>query len=744
MSVLWDAIEFWPIRAILVGGGILLAGRLLMGAFGQPSRRAFIGTAAVVAALLVIPVSLLPGWLPLTVETATPNQVSAAAPTDMPRALSGPADEGEELDILPDPDPAAERAHVDKPLTANELASAINPGRAEIAAGTESTVDWRSIIFVAYGFMVALLLGRLVVGQLALERLWRKAVPAPAWAEGLFSELARRTSPRAQLRISRPAAGPVCFGVWRPRVVVPAEFLATGDRLALKAILTHELAHLVRRDPLTGWLFGLARAVYFVWPWLAGLRREVRLAQEHLADADAARTAGPTDYAEMLIGMTRARPAPLGAAGVRGPSSELYRRVTMILRTSGRVEQRCPRRWALALGGGLTALAAAAAGLYLEPRPAVAAEPAKKEPDKPATKPDPLAEALEKIKKDLGDNPEAVKQLELLLKMLKEGMPAGVDAFPVPVPRVDGQPPRPVLRPRPVPAPPAVDPGGPPGPRVRPIEPPDLDKEIEQAQEMLRKQLEQMAIQLGGRGVRGGGLMLGPDGVLRPIGPSGGRLGIRVEKPSDVLTSQLDLPAGQGLVCIDVPADSPAGRAGIKPNDILLEVAGKPVPNSRDEFVKGLSDVKPDTPVDVVLLRKGKKETVKGLKLPEPKEFGDLPGFPRGVIPDFPALPQLRPAPGAVPGPFDDGGFPGAARKPGVVVGPGETARVEQVNDAFTVFYTKDGVKVTISGSKDVDGVAKAESIEIEANGKTTKAESIDKLPKEYQDLARSAMKAVK
>ena len=55
----------------------------------------------------------------------------------------------------------------------------------------------------------------------------------------------------------------------------------------------------------------------------------------------------------------------------------------------------------------------------------------------------------------------------------------------------------------------------------------------------------------------------------------------------------------------------------------------------------------------------------------------------------------------------------------------------------------KNGVKVTIAGTKE-GGTPKAESIEVDDNGKTTRAESIDKLPKEYQDLAKTAMKAVK
>ena len=152
---------------------------------------------------------------------------------------------------------------------------------------------------------------------------------------------------------------------------------------------------------------------------------------------------------ELLVAVARARPASGGRVSV--DRFELYRRVTMILRTSGRVEGRCPRRWALALGGGLTALAVFAAGLYVQPRPAVAAEPAKIDAEKPAAKPDPLTDALDKLKKDLGDNPEAVKQLEELLKMLKQGKPTGADAIPVPAPRVGG------LRPLPVPQPPRVD-----------------------------------------------------------------------------------------------------------------------------------------------------------------------------------------------------------------------------------------------------------------------------------------------
>ena len=52
-------------------------------------------------------------------------------------------------------------------------------------------------------------------------------------------------------------------------------------------------------------------------------------------------------------------------------------------------------------------------------------------------------------------------------------------------------------------------------------------------------------------------------------------------------------------------------------------------------------EIKPDTAVDFVVLRKGKRETIKGVKLPEAKPVAEFPAFP--------VLPDLVP-PVAVPG----------------------------------------------------------------------------------------------
>jgi len=74
MTQLWDILGLWPVRVVLVGGTVLLAGRVLLALSRQPARRVWIGTAAVVAALLAIPLSLIPAWVHVSVPAQTPSR----------------------------------------------------------------------------------------------------------------------------------------------------------------------------------------------------------------------------------------------------------------------------------------------------------------------------------------------------------------------------------------------------------------------------------------------------------------------------------------------------------------------------------------------------------------------------------------------------------------------------------------------------------------------------------------------
>ena len=66
-----------------------------------------------------------------------------------------------------------------------------------------------------------------------------------------------------------------------------------------------------------------------------------------------------------------------------------------------------------------------------------------------------------------------------------------------------------------------------------------------------------------------------------------------------------------------------------------------------------------DQPVDATVLRKGKRETVKGMKLPD-APASPFPGFPGGLPPNFPNLPKIQPVP-LPPPPVPVPNPPGAA-----------------------------------------------------------------------------------
>lgn len=134
---------------------------------------------------------------------------------------------------------------------------------------------------------------------------------------------------------------PFVAGFWRPRVVVPLDFLDGLSDAAARAALLHELAHARRRDPLRRLLARLLADVLWLNPLFACLLRRLEAGFEVAADRVALRQgASPRDLAVALVhACTRwgtARPgalvAPLGGSG----SASLHERVAELRRPSGR------------------------------------------------------------------------------------------------------------------------------------------------------------------------------------------------------------------------------------------------------------------------------------------------------------------------------------------------------------------------------------------------------------------------
>ena len=118
-------------------------------------------------------------------------------------------------------------------------------------------------------------LGLLATGFWRLRRYRRNSIPlepAPAWAV------------EADLRLSSEIASPVTFGLWKPVVLLPANF-PEFDRGLQDAILCHEILHVRRRDWLAMLAEELVRAGLWFHPAIWWLLGEIQLAREQTVDS---------------------------------------------------------------------------------------------------------------------------------------------------------------------------------------------------------------------------------------------------------------------------------------------------------------------------------------------------------------------------------------------------------------------------------------------------------------------------
>src|ERR1043166_479684 len=92
--------------------------------------------------------------------------------------------------------------------------------------------------------------------------------------------------------------------------------------------------------------------------------------------------------------------------------------------------------------------------------------------------------------------------------------------------------------------------------------------------------------------------------------------GLRLKKPDANLRQQLGLDENEGLVVAGVDPNSPADKAGLKSNDVLVKINDKSVPTDFDAFQKLVKDQKVDQAADIVIVREGKEQTLKAAKMP--------------------------------------------------------------------------------------------------------------------------------
>jgi WD40 repeat protein/beta-lactamase regulating signal transducer with metallopeptidase domain len=228
---------------------------------------------------------------------------------------------------------------------------------------------YAATVTLAYLVGIVLMLTRLAAALHGGRRLRLAATPI---SDGPVAELVRRQAQRLGMKTAPLVAWcgrmsvPVVVGIIRPMILLPSA-LATGfDPLQLEALITHELAHIRRFDPLVNLLQRLIEVLLFFHPAVWYVSRRVSAERENACD-DLVLLAGwpAVRYAHALLqmaevcqvvrGLSPESSAALAATG--GGSSQFKRRVLRLLDIDDAPRLRLTRAGAMAAAVALVFIA---------------------------------------------------------------------------------------------------------------------------------------------------------------------------------------------------------------------------------------------------------------------------------------------------------------------------------------------------------------------------------------------------
>ena len=146
----------------------------------------------------------------------------------------------------------------------------------------------------------------------------------------LESLLTRAHVPHEAVRLTTQEVVPSVVGLVRPCVVIPARLVGTMTANDLHAILLHERAHGIRRDPFRAVIQRICLALFFFFPptWL--VIRKLRETAEFACDESVVQAGiPPADYGQALSRVFALALEPMArcAAGVEGDGTLLHRRL---------------------------------------------------------------------------------------------------------------------------------------------------------------------------------------------------------------------------------------------------------------------------------------------------------------------------------------------------------------------------------------------------------------------------------
>lgn len=341
------------------GAILLLLAKVVVHRLRQPADRIKVIVMAFAAAVLVpLLVAIVPAWhLGLVAarwpESSVPQSTSQPAPQTTAASALSHSTAGNE-NPFPAPMQGVASVGPDGGSDLNRSASALTSG--------ERVDAWRLAalgVLALHALAIALLLAEGIIAARWLRKLSSRASRGSKSLAGAWASVTEGHGRRVRLLVTEEINTPLTYGCLRPTLVVPRS-IVEGDPDVLRFCLAHEWSHVERGD-LRAWrLAWFGQFALWFQPVFWMLRRELRVCQDFVADHRAANAgAQAIEYSQLLVEFARrgmSRPVA-GAMAFLDQSSQLSRRVKMLLASRGVLRPRSPL--AFCLLAGITSLACA-------------------------------------------------------------------------------------------------------------------------------------------------------------------------------------------------------------------------------------------------------------------------------------------------------------------------------------------------------------------------------------------------
>ena len=174
---------------------------------------------------------------------------------------------------------------------------------------------------------IVFMLTRLVVGWLRLRRICRSA--DPVCGNGHFEKMCRGKS---KVLLTSQVDGPVCLGILQAVILLPREMYNNAPAHDLEMVLSHELAHIERRDCWTNLFQRVIEAIFFFHPlvWYASF--QLTQQREKICDNYVIEKGAPImDYTKLLSRIAEQGPGKTVFQAVALFEGRLVHRIRFLL-----------------------------------------------------------------------------------------------------------------------------------------------------------------------------------------------------------------------------------------------------------------------------------------------------------------------------------------------------------------------------------------------------------------------------